>query len=156
MPDVNTQAPDFELLNQDGKPTKLSDFRGKKVILFAFPQAFTMGCTAQACSFRDQFPKIESQNAVVLGISPDDPETLRKWKAKEKLQYDLLSDPDHKVLDAWSAWGMSIFGLLTIPRTTRSVWVIDEAGKVIDAKVGINPTESVWRALAVVTNAQTD
>jgi peroxiredoxin Q/BCP len=156
MPDVNTQAPDFELLNQDGKPTKLSDFRGKKVILFAFPQAFTMGCTAQACSFRDQFPKIESQNAVVLGISPDDPETLRKWKAKEKLQYDLLSDPDHKVLDAWSAWGMSIFGLLTIPRTTRSVWVIDEAGKVIDAKVGINPTESVRRALAVVTNAQTD
>jgi peroxiredoxin Q/BCP len=156
MPDVNTQAPDFELLNQDGKPTKLSDFRGKKVILFAFPQAFTMGCTAQACSFRDQFPKIESQNAVVLGISPDDPETLKKWKAKEKLQYDLLSDPDHKVLDAWSAWGMSIFGLLTIPRTTRSVWVIDEAGKVIDAKVGINPTESVWRALAVVTNAQTD
>ncbi len=87
---------------------------------------------------------------MVLGISPDQPEKLRDWKAKHELQYDLLSDPEHKVLDAWSAWGKSLFGLITIPRATRSVWVIDEDGKVIDAKVGINPSASVARALGVL------
>jgi thioredoxin-dependent peroxiredoxin len=153
MPDIGVSAPDFELLNQDGKTVKLSDLRGKKVILFAFPQAFTAGCTTQACGFRDQFPKVEAANAVVLGISPDKPDTLKRWKAEKGLQYDLLSDPDHKVLDQWSAWGISLFGLLTLPRTTRSVWVIGEDGKVLDAQVGISPTESVRRALAVVEKA---
>jgi peroxiredoxin Q/BCP len=150
MPDIAQQAPDFELSNQDGKRVKLSDFRGKKVILFAFPQAFTSGCNAQACGFRDEFPKFEAGNAVVLGISPDSPETLAKWKKAKNLPYDLLSDPKHEILDAWSAWGRSVFGLLTIPRTTRSVWVIDENGVVIDAQVGVMPGASVRRALAAV------
>ena len=153
MPDIGVQAPDFELLNQDGQTVKLSDLRGKKVILFAFPQAFTAGCTTQACGFRDQFPKVEAANAVVLGISPDKPETLKRWKAEKNLQYDLLSDPDHKVLDQWAAWGISLFGLLTLPRTTRSVWVIGADGKVLDAQVGISPNESVRRALEVIEGA---
>jgi thioredoxin-dependent peroxiredoxin len=153
MPDIGVPAPDFELLNQDGKTVKLSDLRGKKVILFAFPQAFTAGCTTQACGFRDQFPKVEAANAVVMGISPDKPDTLKRWKAEKGLQYDLLSDPDHKVLDQWSAWGRSLFGIITLPRTTRSVWVIGEDGKVLDAQVGISPNESVRRALAVVEKA---
>lgn len=150
MPDIGVQAPDFELLNQDGQTVKLSNLRSKKVILFAFPQAFTAGCTTQACGFRDQFPKVEAANAVVLGISPDKPETLKRWKAEKNLQYDLLSDPDHKVLDQWAAWGISLFGLLTLPRTTRSVWVIGVDGKVLDAQVGISPNESVRRALAII------
>lgn len=150
MPDVGVQAPDFQLLNQDGKPVRLSDFRGRKVILFAFPQAFTSGCNAQACGFRDEFPKIEARNAVVLGISPDSPETLKKWKQDKNLQYDLLSDPDHKVLNEWSAWGRSLLGLIKLPRTTRSVWVLDNNGRVIDAEVGITPAESVQRALAAI------
>jgi thioredoxin-dependent peroxiredoxin len=153
MPAVNAPAPDFELLNQEGKSTKLSDYRGKKIILFAFPQAFTAGCNAQACGFRDQFPQVEAANAVVLGISPDKPETLKKWKQDKKLQYDLLSDPEHKVLDQWSAWGLKLFGLLNLPRATRSVWVIDENGMVLDAQVGISPGESVRRALAVIGEA---
>src|SRR5689334_13109824 len=153
MPDIGVQAPDFELTNQDGKPIKLSDYRGRKVILFAFPAAFTMGCNNQACGFRDQFPKVEAGNAVVLGISPDKPETLKSWKQEKNLQYDLLSDPDHKVLDAWAAWGLSLLGLLTLPRTTRSVWVIGEDGQVIDAQVGISPGESVKRALAAIEKA---
>ena len=150
MPAIGERAPDFELPNQDNKSIKLADYRGKKVILFAFPQAFTWGCNNQACGFRDQFPKFEAQNAVVLGISPDTPDVLNRWKQEKGLQYDLLSDPEHKVLDEWSAWGRSLLGLVTLPRTTRSVWVIDEDGNVIDAQVGITPAESVRRALAVV------
>lgn len=153
MPAIGELAPDFELLNQENQPIKLSDYRGKKVILFAFPQAFTMGCNNQACGFRDQFPRFESKNAVVLGISPDTPDVLQRWKQEKGLQYDLLSDPDHKVLDQWSAWGRSLLGVMTLPRTTRSVWVMNEQGQVIDAQVGITPAESVRRALAVIEKA---
>lgn len=148
--DTNRPAPDFELPNQDGKTVKLSDFRGKKVILFAFPQAFTAGCEAQACGFRDEFPRIESQNAVIFGISPDSPETLKKWKNARKLPYDLLSDPNHEVLRAWSAWGRRLFGLIAIPRATRSFWVIDEKGYITDFQIGITPAESITRALAAI------
>ena len=105
MPAIGQPAPDFELPNQDGKPVRLGDFRGKKVVLFAYPKADTPGCTTQACGFRDHFPRIETKNAVVLGISPDQPEDLLKWKQKQSLPYDLLSDPEHKVLEAWGAWG---------------------------------------------------
>jgi peroxiredoxin Q/BCP len=148
MPDIGQPAPDFELTNQDGKRVRLSDFRGKKVILFAFPQAFTAGCNAQACGFRDEFPRIQTANAVIFGLSPDSPETLKKWKTAKNLPYDLLSDSDHRVLDSWNAWGRSLLNLVTIPRTTRSFWVIDENGTIIDGQVGITPSESVTRALA--------
>jgi peroxiredoxin Q/BCP len=150
MPSVNVPAPDFELPNQDGKLIKLSNLHGKKVILFAFPQAYTGGCTAQACGFRDEFPKIESVPAVVLGISPDSQSTLKDWKRDHNLPYDLLSDPDHKVLDQWSAWGMWLFGMVRLPRTVRSVWVINENGIVIEADVGISPAESVRKALEAI------
>lgn len=150
MPTIGEKAPDFELLNQDGKPVHLSDYAGKKVILFAFPQAFTPGCNNQACGFRDQFPQIAASGAVVLGVSPDKPSVLKSWKAEKQLQYDLLSDPDHKVLDAWHAWGKSLFGLVTIPRTNRSFWVVDEQGVIIDAQLGVSPADSVVRALAAL------
>jgi peroxiredoxin Q/BCP len=150
MPTSGSPVPDFELPNQDGKHIKLSDYRGQKVILFAFPQAFTAGCEAQACGFRDEFPRIQTANAVIFGLSPDSPETLKKWKTVRKLPYDLLSDPDHTVLNAWSAWGRSLFGLITIPRTTRSFWAIDENGAIIDSQIGITPAASIERALAAV------
>jgi peroxiredoxin Q/BCP len=150
MPIIGELAPDFQLLNQDGQLVKLSALRGQKVILFAFPQAFTGGCNNQACGFRDEFPRIQTASAVVLGISPDSVDTLNKWKAAKRLPYDLLSDPQHTVLEGWAAWGRSLFGIITIPRTTRSLWVMDESGKIMDAQVGISPAESVQRALAAV------
>jgi peroxiredoxin Q/BCP len=154
MPNIGEAAPDFALPNQDGKTIRLSDYRGKKVILFAFPQANTAGCTVQACSFRDEFPQIEAGNAIVLGISPDPKDALKKWKQKRHLPYDLLSDPEHTVLDKLSAWGLSVFGLMTLPRTVRSYWVIDEAGIIIDAQVGVGPKESVQKALAAINKSQ--
>ncbi len=151
MPRVGEQAPDFELVNQDGKPVKLSDFRGKKVILFAYPRANTSGCTTQACGFRDSFPKIQTANAVVLGISDDPPKDNLKWKEKESLTYDLLSDESHQVLEAWNAFGEKKMYGKTYVGTIRSHWVIDENGVVIDEQIGISPKDSVEKALAVVS-----
>lgn len=153
MPTVGEQAPDFELLNQDGKPVKLSDFRGRKVVLFAYPKAGTSGCTTQACGFRDEFPRIDGANAVVLGLSPDEPDALRKWKDAENLPYDLLSDPDHAVLEAWGAWGeKSMYGK-SYMGVIRSHWIIDENGVVADAQIKVSPTDSVALATQFLAQA---
>ncbi|MCA9903990.1 MAG: peroxiredoxin [Anaerolineae bacterium] len=151
MPAIGELAPDFELLNQDGKSVKLSDYRGKKVILFAFPRADTPGCTTQACGFRDSLPKLELDNTVVLGISNDQPGDLLKWKQKEHLSYDLLSDPEHKILESWGVWvektnyGKKYMG------TARSHWVMGEDGRVIDARINVKPEDSVRLAVAAAT-----
>lgn len=148
MPKVGETAPDFELLNQDGNPVRLSDYRGKKVVLFAYPKAGTPGCTTQACGFRDQFPKLTAANVVVLGISADTPDDQLKWKQAESLPYDLLSDPDHAVLEAWGAWGEKTNYGRTYMGIIRSHWVIDEQGVVIDEQLGIKPVDSVEKAVA--------
>lgn len=146
MPTVGSPAPDFELTNQDGETVKLSDLRGQKVVLFAFPKADTPGCTTQACGLRDDYPRIQAANAVVLGLSPDPPEDLKQWQAKVNLPYDLLSDPEHSVLEAWGAWGeKSMYGK-TYMGVIRSHWIIDETGTVVDAQVKVSPKDSVARA----------
>jgi peroxiredoxin Q/BCP len=153
MPAIGETAPDFELLNQDSQSVQLKKYRGRKVILFAFPQAYTPNCTAQACGFRDQFPQIEAGGAVILGISPDKPDTLKRWKIDNKLQYDLLSDPDHNVLNEWYAWGKPVLGIIKLRRTNRSYWVLDEKGVVIDMQLGVSPEQSVTRALNALSNS---
>ncbi len=150
MPTVGQAAPNFELLNQDGKTVRLSDYRGRRVIIFAFPKANTMGCNNQACSFRDVFPQIESHNAVVLGVSSDSVDVLASWKRRQNLQYDLLSDPDHKMLEAWDAWGFKLFIIKLPISATRSYWVIDEQGILVDQQIGVRPQASVDKALAAV------
>jgi len=147
---LGQQAPDFELPNQDGQLVHLSDYRGKKVIVFAFPMANSSGCNAQACSFRDEFFAIQSANAVILGVSPDSTGTLRQWKIDKKLPYDLLSDPNHRMLSAWGAWGLPIMGSVKIPMVNRSFWVIDENGLIIAEQNKVDPRESVHQALAAV------
>lgn len=151
MPAIGELAPDFELLNQNGKSVKLSDYRGKKVILFAFPRADTPGCTTQACGFRDSLLRLELDNTVVLGISNDPPGDLLKWKQKEKLPYDLLSDPERKVLESWGVWVEKTNYGKTYMGTARSHWVMDEAGRVIDARINVKPEDSVRLAVAAAT-----
>ncbi len=148
MAQIGKKAPAFTLENQDGKKIKLGDFAGRKVVLFAFPKANTSGCTKQACGFRDELPRLKHANAVVLGISPDKPATLLKWKQKEKLPYDLLSDPEHKVLAKYGAWGeKSMYGK-KYEGVIRSHFIIDEEGKLVDAQIKVSPEDSVARATA--------
>jgi thioredoxin-dependent peroxiredoxin len=150
MPYIGEQAPDFELVNQDQQPVRLSDFRGQKVVLFIFTRANTMTCNTQACGFRDEFARFAAADTIVLGVSTGMPEAMREWKARHNLPFDVLSDPDHAFLDAWGAWGMSLASLIKLPIATRSVWVIDENGFVLDGKVGVGPGESLARALSAI------
>ena len=153
MPTVGELAPDFELLNQNGEFVKLSDYRGRKVLLFAYPKAATPGCTTQACGFRDNFAQIETADAVVLGLSPDEPAALSKWINDESLQYDLLSDPDHQVLEAWDAWGeRSMYGKKYMG-VIRSHWIIGEDGVLLDAQVKVSPKKSIEKALKFLSEA---
>ncbi len=144
---VGEPAPDFSLINQDGKTIHLSDYLGKRVVMFAYPAAGTSGCTTQACGFRDQFPKFTQDNIVVLGISPDKPEDQLKWKIKEGLQYDLLCDQDHQVLEQWGGWGEKTNYGKTYEGVIRSHWIIDEKGILIDQKLNVKPVESVEKAV---------
>jgi thioredoxin-dependent peroxiredoxin len=149
MPKIGELAPNFALTNQDGKRVQLSDYRGQRVVLFAFTKAGTPGCTAQACAFRDEFDDLRAVNAAVLTISADSQAQLAQFKQERNLPYDLLSDPDRAMLTAWGAYGASALGLFKLPMTLHSLWVIDENGVVIQEKIGV-PPGAVKAALGVL------
>ena len=140
-------APDFELISDEGTPIKLSNMRGKKVVLFFYPKADTPGCTTQACGFRDNWPIIEAAGATVLGISPDTPEKLTKWRAKMEFPYNLLSDPEHEVAEAYGVWGEKKMYGNSYMGIIRSHFVIDEDGRFADMQVKISPKDSVSKAV---------
>ena len=147
MFDIGDQAPDFELLNDEGKAVKLSDYRGQRLILFFYPKAFTSGCTTQACGLRDNFPRFQANNTTVLGVSPDDPETLAKWRVAENLPYNLLSDPENEVSTLYGVYGeKSMYGK-TYMGIIRSHFVIDAEGKFEDVQVKVSPANSIQRAV---------
>lgn len=145
---VGDTAPDFELLSDEGNPVKLSDFRGQRVVVFFYPKADTPGCTTQACGFRDNYPTFQEANAVVLGISPDSPDDLAKWKAKQNFPYLLLADTEHAVSEAYGVWGeKTMFGNKYMG-VNRSHFVIDEAGKLADVQYKVSPQKSVETAVS--------
>jgi peroxiredoxin Q/BCP len=144
------EAPEFELLDSEGKKVSLSDYRGRRVVLFFYPRADTPGCTVQACGFRDNFPRIQASDGVVLGISPDMPAALARWKKKLQLPYDLLSDPDHQTAEAYGVWGeKSSYGIKRMG-ILRSHFVVGPDGRLEDVQVRVSPTDSVERALETV------
>ncbi len=154
MLQIGDTAPDFELLTDSGEPLKLSDLRGRRVILFFYPRADTPGCTKQACGFRDRFPRIETANAAVIGLSPDQPKDLAKWKAKESLPYPLVSDPDHQVAEAYGAWGEKQSYGKTYTGILRCHAVIGPDGTLEDLRTRISPDESVELAVAFLEGRQ--
>jgi peroxiredoxin Q/BCP len=121
-------APQFALVDQHGASVSLADYRGRKVILYFYPEAMTEGCTKEACDFRDSFNSLKSAGYTVLGVSRDEPEKLARFAQEEGLTFTLLSDPDRTVHEAYGVWGeKNNYGRI-VTGVIRSTFVIDEAG----------------------------
>ncbi len=144
---IGELAPEFELTSAENERVKLSDFRGQRVVLFFYPKAATPGCTTQACGFRDNYAVITEHNATVIGISPDEPAALAKWKSKEHFPYPLLSDSDHAVAEAYGAWGERKMYGRSYMGIIRSHFLIDEEGKLADIQIKVSPEKSIELAL---------
>ena len=137
------QAPDFTLSDDSGGTVTLSELRGRKVVVYFYPAASTPGCTKQACGFRDSLADWSSAGYEVLGISPDKPEKLAKFRAAEGLTFPLLSDPSRDVLEAWGAYGEKKLYGKTVTGVIRSTFVVDEAGLIERAMYGVKATGHV-------------
>jgi len=143
-------APDFTLVDQDGASVSLHDFRGTPVVLFFYPAAMTPGCTTEACDFRDSLGPLQAAGYAVVGISRDDPATLRRFRERDALTYPLLSDPDHAVHDAYGAWGEKMnYGKL-IEGVIRSTVIVDADGIVSHALYNVKATGHVARVRALL------
>jgi peroxiredoxin Q/BCP len=127
---VGQKAPDFTVTNDAGQKVKLSDFKGKKIVLYFYPKDDTPGCTAEACAFRDGIEEINSRGAVVLGVSTDSVESHKKFKNKFDLNFPLLADADKKIVEAYGTWKeKSMYGKKYMG-TERTTFIIDEQGKI--------------------------
>ncbi|MDY6874802.1 MAG: thioredoxin-dependent thiol peroxidase [Chloroflexota bacterium] len=142
MVETGTTAPAFTLTADDGTQVSLSDFPGKKVVLYFYPKADTPGCTRQACAIRDVYPDIEGEDVVVIGISPDQPDKLVKFREKYNLPFILLSDPDHEVAEAYGAWGEKKMSGKTYEGILRSHFAIDEEGRLMEFKLKVKPEKT--------------
>lgn len=144
-------APDFTLTDELGEPVTLSSFRGRPLVLYFYPKDDTPGCTAQACGIRDAWDAFRERGAVVLGVSPDDEESHRKFREKHGLPFTLLADEDHEVSELYGVWGERTFRGNRYMGVNRSTFVIDADGTVVRALRGVKPdghAELVLEALA--------
>jgi thioredoxin-dependent peroxiredoxin len=146
-----SQAPDFELESDEGAKIRLSELRGKPVVLYFYPKDDTPGCTKQACGFRDAYREYRERGAVVLGVSPDDAGSHRKFKEKYALPFTLLADPQHEVADAYGAWGEKKYAGRTYFGVIRSTFVIGPDGKVARAMYGVNAQRNPTEVLAALS-----
>jgi len=140
---VGDKAPAFSLPDADGNTVKLSDYKGRKVIVYFYPAASTPGCTKQACDFRDSLAQLNEAGLDVIGISPDKPAKLAKFRDTEGLTFPLLSDPDREVLTAWGAFGEKTMYGKTVQGVIRSTFVVDEKGNVEVAQYNVKATGHV-------------
>ncbi len=141
------KAPAFALKDQSGKTVRLSDYKGKKLLLYFYPKADTPGCTTQACSVRDAKAQLGRGKIAALGISPDMPDKQAKFDSKYGLGFPLLSDPEHKMAEAYGTWGeKSTYGKKSMG-IIRSSFLIDESGAVVEAWYKVKPDDTVPKAL---------
>jgi peroxiredoxin Q/BCP len=140
---VGDKAPLFTLLDQRESRVKLSDFKGKRVVVYFYPKADTPGCTTQSCELRDHRKDLTKLGAAVVGISPDAPARQAKFDAKYKLGFPLLADEDHAVAEKWGVWGeKSMYGR-KYQGIIRSAFVVDEKGKIAGAFYKVSPKATV-------------
>lgn len=150
MLEIGMQAPSFTLLDKDGKTVNLSDYKGKKVVLYFYPRDSTPGCTRQAKAFRDAFERFTEQGAVIIGISKDSVKSHFNFAAKQELPFVLLSDPELEAIKAYGVWQeKKMYGKVSMG-VVRSVFVIDEEGKLAAAWTKVKPEQSVTDALNFV------
>jgi peroxiredoxin Q/BCP len=153
MIEPGDDAPDFELPDQDGRPVKLSDFRGRPVVVYFYPKAATPGCTTQACGVRDHQADYAKAGATVLGISPDPVAKVKKFHDKEGLNFALLADEDHAVAETYGVWvTKKLYGREYLGNE-RSTFIIDSAGKVAEVLRKVKPAEHDELVLSAVADA---
>jgi peroxiredoxin Q/BCP len=141
--DTGQPAPAFTLNDQDGRAVSLSDYAGRRLVIFFYPAAMTPGCTTEACDFRDSLDRLRSEGFDVVGISPDKPEKLKKFEEKEGLTYPLLSDTDKAVMDAYGAYGEKTLYGKKVTGVIRSTIVVGTDGTVELARYNVKATGHV-------------
>ena len=139
MVEEGTPAPDFELVSDEGTTVRLSDLRGKPVVIYFYPKDDTPGCTTESCEFRDAYDVFRDRGAEILGISPDGEKSHAKFKSKYGLPFPLLADPEHVAAEAYGVWGEKKFMGKTYMGINRSTFLIDADGNVARAMYGIKP-----------------
>ena len=150
MLEIGIQAPDFELPDQDGVMYKLSDYRGKKVILYFYPKDNTAGCTKQACGFSERYPQFLEKGAVILGVSKDTVASHKKFQEKYGLAFTLLADPERKVIEAYDVWKeKKNYGKVSIG-VVRTTYLIDESGIIVRANDKVKAANDAENMLEVV------
>jgi thioredoxin-dependent peroxiredoxin len=151
--DEGKPAPDFELTSDEGETVRLSDLRGRRLVLYFYPRDDTPGCTKQACGFRDVYNDLQNAGALVFGISPDDEASHVKFKQKYGLPFTLLADPDHSAAESYGVWveknnyGKKSMGI------QRSTFVVDDEGKVAKAMRNVKPDENPAQVLEALNAA---
>src|SRR5947208_10108873 len=150
MVEEGKPAPDFELATDSGERVKLSDFRGKPVVLYFYPKDDTPGCAVEACGFRDAYSEFEKRGAVVLGVSPDDVASHVKFKQKYELPFTLLADSEHTASEAYGVWGEKNYAGKKYWGVQRSTFVIDAEGKVVKVIHNVKPDGHPEQALAAL------
>jgi peroxiredoxin Q/BCP len=143
--EVGDEAPAFSLPDADGNTVSLADYRGRKVIVYFYPAASTPGCTKEACDFRDNLRELGDAGLDVIGISPDKPAKLAKFRDDQGLTFPLLSDPDRAVLTAWGAYGEKTMYGKTVQGVIRSTFMVDEQGRIALAQYNVRATGHVGK-----------
>ncbi len=147
---ANIDAPDFELLDETGTSRRLSDYRGKPVVLDCYPKDDTPGCTKEACSFRDDYSVYADAGVVILGVSPDSPKSHAKFKDKYNLPFTLLADEDHKICELYGAWGRKKFMGREYDGVLRTTFLIGADGKILRVFPDVKPDGHSKEVLAAL------